>query len=117
MFTILPGRYPHTIAIEINGKATEEDAEKLDHYVKANYKEGEDFNLFIKINDIDGTTLKGLVDGIKFDAKHWSQFKKIAVLSEKNWIEKAAELWVIAPGITTKHFTKEQEEEAWNWLA
>lgn len=56
MFKFLPSRAPSTIALEIDGKATGEDAQKLDQYVKENFGEHKPFHVFAIVQDLDGAT-------------------------------------------------------------
>ena len=46
------------------------------------------------------------------------KFKKAAVLTDKNWLQKASELeGLLIPGIDIKAFNRDQKEEAESWLA
>ena len=46
------------------------------------------------------------------------KFKKAAVLTDKNWIQKASELeGLLIPGIDIKAFNRDQKEEAESWLS
>ena len=46
------------------------------------------------------------------------KFNKAAVLTDKNWIQKASELeGLLIPGIDIKAFNRDQKEEAESWLA
>ncbi|PLT28445.1 STAS/SEC14 domain-containing protein [Peribacillus deserti] len=116
MLTFLQSKDEFTIAVEFDGKATEEDAKKLDQFVEQRYSEQTHFNILAVMHGVEGSTLRGLVHGLKFDAKRWKQFNKFAVISEKNWLKNAAELGNILPGIKSEHFNKNQIEEAWDWV-
>ncbi|SFE08780.1 SpoIIAA-like [Lentibacillus persicus] len=116
MFNILPSRDPLTICVEIDGKATGEDAEKMDQHVKETFGENEPFNVMAIIKDINGTTLDGLMKGPIVDAKRWGQFRKFAVVSEKKWVETAVKIGDVLPGVSTQHFDKDEIETAWDWI-
>ncbi|WP_042224456.1 SpoIIAA family protein [Oceanobacillus manasiensis] len=116
MITFLPSKNASSIALELNGKATKEDAELLDKRVTQSFN-GDKFNVLAVIHDIDGTTLQGIKDGIQFDAKHWKQFQKFAIVSDKDLIGTAANLGHYLPGIKAKHFTSDEIDEAWEWLS
>ncbi|PLR75971.1 STAS/SEC14 domain-containing protein [Bacillus sp. V3-13] len=116
MITFLPSNNSSTITLEFDGKATKEDAEKLDNYVKTHFTDNQKFNIIAIIHDIDGSTIKGVVDGVKFDAKRWRQFNKFAVVSEKDWLAALTMLGNYLPGIEAKHFAKGQLEEARRWI-
>ena len=116
MFKILPSMDPSTIALEVHGKVTGEDAEMLDRHVKEVFSDEQHFNILAIFYDLDGTTFKGITDGIKFDAKRWNQFDKFAILSEKKWLELSTKIGNVLPGVTARHFGKNELDEAWNWI-
>lgn len=46
------------------------------------------------------------------------KYKRIAVLTDKNWIKKASELeGMLIPGLEIKAFDRDQKEEAESWLS
>ncbi|MBM7553119.1 STAS/SEC14 domain-containing protein [Thalassobacillus pellis] len=117
MFRFIPSQYTSTIALEVTGKITGEDAARLDEHVKNNFHSDEKFNLLAHYNDIEGTTVRGLIDGTKFDAKRWEQFDKFAVISEHDWMDTAAKAGDKLPGIQMRHFHKDEIDKAWSWLS
>ncbi|MCG3418541.1 STAS/SEC14 domain-containing protein [Oceanobacillus jordanicus] len=108
MITFLPSKSTSSIAVEFTGRATKEDAALLDERVAQSFN-GD-------VHDIDGMTWKGIIDGVQFDAKHWSQFQKFAIVSDEKWIGTAANLGHYLPGIKAKQFNSNEVEEAWEWL-
>lgn len=116
MLTFLPSKDPSTIAVEMYGKSTEEDARKLDNFVKENLLDGKEFNLLAVIDNVDGASLKGLAEGIKFDTKRMNQFNKIAIVADQSWSNMIATLSNLVPGIEAKHFDSDQLDDAWNWI-
>ncbi|QTM99737.1 STAS/SEC14 domain-containing protein [Sediminibacillus dalangtanensis] len=116
MLSFLPSQDEKTIAVQFTGEATKEDAERLEQHVKEHFPEGNSFNLLAIIHDIKGSSLKGMMEGMKFDAKHWEQFSKLAVVTGKDSVESLAKVGKYLPGITVKQFEKDQLSEAWDWL-
>jgi len=116
LLTILPSRDAFTIAVEFSGQATKEDAMLLDNEVGQRFKEKQKFNILAIMHEVDGSTFKGVTEGLKFDAKRWLQFNKFAVVSEKTWLEALTQLGTFLPGIVAKHFEKDELEEAWTWI-
>ncbi|WP_139823739.1 STAS/SEC14 domain-containing protein [Thalassobacillus devorans] len=45
---------------------------------------------------------------MKTDAKHWKQYNKIAVITDKKSVQKAEYLGYYLPGFETKHFDKDE---------
>lgn len=115
MITFLPSKSTSSIAVEFTGRATKEDAVLLDERVAQSFN-GDKFNVLAIVHDIDGMTWKGIIDGVQFDAKHWSQFQKFAIVSDEKWIGTAANLGHYLPGIKAKQFNSNEVEEAWEWL-
>ncbi len=116
MINILPSEDEATIAVEVSGKADENDAKLMETHVEQRFGPEQPFNILAVIHDIDGTTLSGMAKGLKFDFQYMKRMKKIAVVSEKNWIEKVTELGNYMPGMDLKHFPKGQTEDAWLWI-
>ena len=116
MLTFIGSRDESTIAVEFSGTATKEDAEKLEQVVRERFGENQKFNIFARMKDVDGTTLMGMAYGMRFDAKRWSQFRKIAVVTDIKWLEAVAELGKFLPGLEARNFGIGEEEAAWTWL-
>lgn len=116
MLKLISSKDPSTVAIEFSGQATKEDVKHMDQYIKEHFSDGEKFNMFVVVRDMDGSTLKGGLEGFKEDMKRWKQYNKVAMISEKNWVEASMRLTNYLPGITAKYFDQNQVEEAWNWL-
>lgn len=116
MLTFLPSKDPSTIAVEMSGKSTKEDARKLDQFIKEHIVDGKEFNLLAVIDNVDGASLKGLAQGIKFDTKRINQFKKIAIVADNSWSVMIATLSNFVPGIKAKHFETGQLNKAWDWI-
>ncbi|WP_408008000.1 STAS/SEC14 domain-containing protein [Pseudalkalibacillus sp. A8] len=116
MLKIIPSRDESTVALEIEGDAKEEDTDKLNQYVQANFGENESFNMLAIFHDLDSATFKGLVKGMKFDTKRWDQFNKFAIVSGKKSIETFTKMGDYLPGVTAKHFKKDEQDQAWLWI-
>ncbi|MGN1401376.1 MAG: STAS/SEC14 domain-containing protein [Bacillus sp. (in: firmicutes)] len=116
MLKILPSVVDTVIAVEFSGKMTEEDAQVLDRYIAERFGEEKPFHLLAIVNDLDGTSLMGMVKGLKFDFKRMGQMNKIAVVSEKNWIKNLTDVGDYMPNLEMKHFLPVEIDDAWQWL-
>lgn len=116
MLEILKSRDPSTVALSFEGKAAKEDAERLDEHVKVHFKENEKFNVLAFIKEIEGTSIPGMINGLKVDMKRWNQFNKFAVISENDLVGNIASLANYLPGLRVKYFSENQVEEAWEWI-
>ena len=116
MFSFLKSRDDHTIALGIEGKVSQTDAERLSQYVEENFGDDQPFNVVAYMDEVESTTFKGALEGMKFDTKRWDQFQRLAFISDKDWIEAATNIGSLLPGVETKHFNKDEVEEAWGWI-
>lgn len=116
MLSFIPSKDPDTIAVEFEGKAVKEDLVKVDQEIQKRFKDKEKFNVYAIIHEVDGATPKALLEDAKLDVKRWSQYNKMAVVSDKNWLEKMTGLSDILPGVEAKHFRMEEADKAWDWI-
>jgi hypothetical protein len=116
MLTLMPSRDVHTIAVEVNGKVTKEDMEKLDKVIQEKFKDQGKFNVYAMVYDFDGASFGAVAREVKIDVKRWSQYAKMAVLSEEKKLRAMTEASGLMPGIKTKHFSLNEMEEAWEWI-
>ncbi|MGI2109424.1 STAS/SEC14 domain-containing protein [Shewanella frigidimarina] len=71
-------------------------------------------SLFLDATELDGWDLRAAWDDLKLGLKHKSEFERVAILGNKDWLEWAAKIgsWFIAGEI--KYF--EDEDDALKWL-
>jgi hypothetical protein len=70
--------------------------------------------VFFDGTELDGWELRAAWDDLKLGLKHGREFKKVAILGNKRWLEMSAKIgsWFVAGDI--KYF--ENETEAFDWL-
>ena len=115
MITLMPPRNDSTMVMKVSGKATEEDAQRLEFLTKEKYGQDRPFNVVAIVEDIDGSTFMGMAKGLKYDIKHMKQMKKVAVVSDKNWLQTVTDIGNYMPGMEMKHFTMAELEDAKAW--
>ncbi|TAA72832.1 SpoIIAA family protein [Planococcus salinarum] len=116
MLSFIPSQDPNTIAMEFEGKAEKEDLVKVEQEIKKRFPDKEKFNLYVIVHEVDGATPKALMEEAKVDMKRWGQYNKMAVVSDKNWLEKMTDAGDVLPGIEAKHFRMDEAAEAWEWI-
>jgi hypothetical protein len=75
-------------------------------------------NLMAILKEVDGfDSFKAFTEGLKVDFAAIGNIEKYAIVTDKKWIQKLAEIEsIIVPGITIKGFSLHDEEEALSWL-
>ncbi|MCM3612032.1 STAS/SEC14 domain-containing protein [Planococcus sp. MERTA32b] len=117
MLTLVPSKDMETIAVEIEGHVTEDDLTKLDKVIQEKFSEKGEFNLYAILYHFERASFKALLEEMKIDVKRWSQYNKLAVISDDKKIEKLVEASDYLPSIKTKHFDITQMEAAWEWIS
>lgn len=117
MLTLVPSKDMKTIAVEIEGHITKDELLKLDKVIQEKFSEKGEFNLYAILYHFEGASFKALVEELKIDVKRWSQYNKLAVISDDQKLEKFVEAGNLLPSIKTKHFGIDQMEAAWEWIS
>ena len=109
----------HVLAFRLSGAVSGEDYERtimpaLESMARL---QGEIYFLMVIDTAISEFTLSALWDDLKAGFKHFSKWKKIAVVSENRFYDTLFDLITyIIPG-KTKGFTPDQLEEAKQWVS
>ncbi|MGM0898418.1 MAG: STAS/SEC14 domain-containing protein [Bacillota bacterium] len=116
MLSFVTSKDEQTLAVEVEGKVTKEDLKKFDNVVFEKFRNDERFNVYAVIGDIDTPSAGAMFEELAVDAKRWSQYNKLAVVSEKDWLSTVSGAIDKLPGVEVKHFPIDQREQAWDWI-
>ncbi|MFP4698505.1 MAG: STAS/SEC14 domain-containing protein [Eubacteriales bacterium] len=116
MITIKTNEKPSIIEVEIEGKVKENDIKEFENYFKQKRKSQDEINLLMSIKEI-GYSFNGLIEDFKFESKYWNEFNRIAILSDKKWLEFVSKIADSLPNVEVKHFDYDEKEKAINWFA
>ncbi|MDN3493606.1 SpoIIAA family protein [Winogradskyella bathintestinalis] len=101
----------------VDGEIDEAGMTALYNILK-NKNDNEKINLLGYYKDFDGfDSFKAFTEAMKADFAALSNMKKFAIVTDKKWARKLAEVESkIIPGISMKGFAADEETEAINWL-
>lgn len=116
MLSIVPSKDIETIAIEVEGRASKADIEKLDHVIRDKVSEKGRFNMYAIIYKVEDSTLFDAADSAVIDRHSWSQARKFAVISEKDWTAATSGWQGFADDLETRHFNLDEMNDAWEWM-
>ncbi|MRH42139.1 STAS/SEC14 domain-containing protein [Aquibacillus halophilus] len=116
MITLTTNNLESVVEVNVDGKITETDMEEFKEYFKLKKAADGKINLLLVIKEIEGYSMQGLIEDLKFEANHWKDVNKIAVTSDKKWLEIATKIGSYLPKIETKHFDRGQRDQALDWL-
>lgn len=102
------------VELTVAGKITHDDFEALMPKLEAELARGP-LSLVEVIDNFDGFDARTIWDGIKFDLAHWSEFRRVAVVSDMTWFSPFARLADTLTHLQIKEFKRDQLEEARAW--
>lgn len=107
------------IEVTLSGKVSREELRKTIEEIQEPFESWPEIRILKRIDSFDGIEWRALVDDLKFVYQNLGNFKKIkkvAVVSDKEWIENLSE-W-LGPVFfgEVKTFENEDIESARSWL-
>ncbi|WP_332698328.1 STAS/SEC14 domain-containing protein [Halalkalibacter lacteus] len=116
MIAIKPNNFETVMEVVVNGKIAKEDIEEFETEFKKKKAQTDKLNLFIAVYEIEGYSLQAIMEDLRFSASHWKEFHRIAVFTDKKWLEVSTKLGDSVPGVEVKHFEFGEREKALEWL-
>lgn len=117
MIETIPFNEGNILGLRLDGRIEDEEFDQIVERIEEMLKEHEKLRVYAEIENIGGMSVNTLMKDIHFKLKHWKDFEKEAVVSDKSWLES----WIgiadkIFPSIEIKHFTFEEKREAKKWV-
>jgi len=105
-------------AFELTGRITAADIENLYGLLEGAYELHDKIDLLIRIVDYDGAEWLDVSRKTRSDGKLHAveHVRRCAAIGEPNWTLYARAMLLAATTVEIRHFTAEEEEQAWQWL-
>ncbi|MFA9560020.1 STAS/SEC14 domain-containing protein [Evansella sp. AB-rgal1] len=116
MITVKPIDLEAIMEVVVNGKITKEDMEEFEQLFKEKKEKYGKVDLLMEVHEIQGYSMQAVMEDLQFSAKHWRDFNKIAILTDKKWIQIASNISNVLPGVEVKHFDLVERDKALYWL-
>lgn len=116
MIAIKPNKLETVIEVVIHGKITNKDMEDFKDQLKDKKGQHTKINLFLFVHEGTDLTLKALIDNLRLSVKHWEEFHKIAIFSDKKWIEISAKISEYVPSALVRHYNLDERDKALEWI-
>jgi hypothetical protein len=104
------------LGYRLSGKLHDEDYDRWVPELEAAMAAHGKIRLLAEFHDFHGWDAKALWDDIKFDAKHASDFERIAMIGEKKWEEWMAKVCKPFTSAKIKYFDASERDAAWAWV-
>lgn len=100
----------------VTGKLTSNDYEQLGPRVSKMAEQHGKARLLIELQAFDGWTAGALWEDLKFDARHFNDIERIAIVGEPRWEQEMARLYKPFTRAAVRYFPSEELAQANLWL-
>jgi hypothetical protein len=116
MIDIIPTNTINVIGCKIDGKINREDIEKLANYIEESLLKNKKLRIYVEVAKLEGISLEALFKDLKLGIKHFNDFDKKAIVTDKEWMKKVAGVAdKIFPNIEVRCFSFEEKQKALEW--
>ncbi len=105
------------LEVRATGRLTRNDYAKFLPEVERRIRERGKLRLLLLLHDFHGWDAGGLWEDIKFDARHYSDIERLAIVGEKKWEHWMAIFCRPFTTATIRYFDRSQVQDAMRWLA
>jgi hypothetical protein len=116
--TMIETTAPHVVGFQVNGKIGPEDTRRLITAFNEAMEKHERIRVLVRVLSFAGVTLEALRQEGLVEAKlrGWQKVERYALVGGPTWIEGLTKGLAPLVGIETRHFSQENEAQAWRWL-
>jgi hypothetical protein len=104
------------LVIALSGKLTKADYKAFVPEVERLIHEHGKIRILCRMHDFHGWTAGALWEDIKFDARHFSDIERLALIGESRWQAGMAVFCKPFTNATIRYFDQAEAEEAENWI-
>lgn len=105
------------LEIQLTGKLAKEDYEHFVPAVERLVKEHGKIRMLVEMHDFHGWTAGALWQDIKFDAGHFADIERLAIVGEKKWQHGMAVFCKPFTAAKVRYFDRPAIDQAREWLA
>ena len=104
------------LELQVTGKLAKSDYEQFVPKVEQLIQQHGKIRVLLRTNDFHGWTAGALWEDIKFDARHFRDIERLAIVGEKKWEKGMATFCKPFTTATVRFFEPEQADEARSWI-
>ena len=103
-------------AIKLSGKLTKQDYEHFVPETERRIKQHGKLRMLVQMHDFHGWDMGALWEDIKFDAKHFADIERLALVGEKKWEAGMAKFCKPFTTAKVRYFDAANYDDAVAWL-
>ena len=100
----------------MHGKITRDDYRKLLEPMEEMFASDEKVSVLVQLEDYDGMECGAMWDDLKFGFKHAKNMRRMAVVTDRKWMETLTKVMNPLFSAKIRPFPTEEESEAWEWV-
>ncbi len=117
MLELIPFDEDNIIGFRLDGRIGDEEFKELVRIIEDKLERHDRLRIYAEIDDIGGMSIDTFLESMSLKFRHFRDFEMEAVVSDKQWLESWSKVVdAIIPSFEVKYFTKENAEEAKDWL-
>ncbi len=117
MIEAIPFEEGNIIGLRLKGKIEDAEFDEIVRLIEERLKEHKKLRIYAEIEEFKGMSVNTFMKDIHYGLKHWRDFDKEAIVSDKGWLKAWVEIsGSIIPGVEVKHFSFEEIEKAKEWI-
>ncbi|GAA0893688.1 hypothetical protein GCM10009122_33670 [Fulvivirga kasyanovii] len=116
MIEILTSNHDNTVAINMSGELTAKDYGPVVNLLEDKIREHGKINLYCEIGELEEVEPGAIWKDLKFDAKHFNDFERVAMVGDKQWLEWGAKFAKPFTSAEVKYFDMSEKAEAMQWV-
>lgn len=107
----------NVVGIRVNGKIEDQEFDAVIALLEKKMQHNARVRIYIEMESFKGFSPKTFFKDLKFGLKNWDRFDKEAVVTEKKWVQKFADIGgKIFSDIEVKAFSLDEKEQAKAWI-
>ena len=106
----------NVLHVKVTGTLQESDYEQFVPVVEGIIKTHGKVRVLVEMTDFEGWDFKGLWEDIKFDAKHFNDIERVAMVGEEKWQKWMTSFCKPFTTAEVRFFPPDQLEEAKAWV-
>ena len=102
--------------VQIRGKLDKEDYDRFVPAIERLVQQEGPLRILVEMDEFHGWTAGALWEDVKFDARHFNDIEKLAIVGDRKWEEGMATFCKPFTTAKVKYFDRTEIEQAEQWL-
>lgn len=116
MLTFIDIDADHVVGINIEGKVSSPEFDRLTTLMEKKMKDHSKIILYMELQSFKGFSAEAFFKDLKFALSNLDRFAKEAIVTDKKWMQKASNLSDILTKVEIKAFPFDEKEVAKQWV-